>query len=108
MLRRGGTYAVAGHFTDSGDTTINPFDHINRKHITIMGVWSADIAYFVRGRPIVESGKYPLEKMISHKLGLDRCLDAMKAMSWGDKSYRLDGQEVKKIVIEGGRLEKSI
>lgn len=98
MLRRGGTYAVAGHFTDAGATSLNPFSDLNNKHITLVGVWGGDVAHFVRGRPIVESGRYPLERFVSHKLPLERCGDAMGAIM-GD--YRLDGNEVSKIVITG-------
>lgn len=96
MLRRGGTYVVAGHFTDAGDVRLNPFSHFTRKHITVIGVWGSDVTHFVRGRPILESGKYPFEKLVSHKLPLERVADAMKTITEG---YRLDGREVRKIVI---------
>ncbi|MHA1938753.1 MAG: zinc-binding dehydrogenase, partial [Candidatus Thorarchaeota archaeon] len=98
MLRRGGTYAVVGHFTDAGATTLNPFSDLNNKHITLVGVWGGDVAHFVRGRPIIESGKYPFERFVSHKLPLERCSDAMKTIM-GD--YRLDGREVNKLDIVG-------
>jgi len=98
MLRRGGTYVVAGHFTDAGEVPLNPYSAFTNRHITLVGVWGGDIAHFVRGRPIVESGKYPFEKFVSHKLPLERCRDAMEAIM---KGYRLDGREVRKIVIQG-------
>ena len=96
MLRRGGTYVVAGHFTDNGDAKVNPFRHFTNKHITLMGVQGNDIRHFVRARPILESGKYPFEKIVSHKLPIERVADAMKAIIEG---YRLDGEEVRKIVV---------
>ena len=96
MVRRGGTYVVAGHFTDAGDIPINPYYHLNNKHITLHGVWSSKISHFIKGKPILESGKYPFEEMISHKLPLASVGDAMKALS---TDYRLDGREVRKIVI---------
>ena len=96
MLRRGGTYGVAGHFTDVGEVPINPFIHLNNKHITLVGIWGGKLPYFVKGKPILESGKYPIHKMISHKLPLDRLGDVMTAIS---TDYRLDGKEVGKIVI---------
>jgi len=99
MLRRNGTYAVVGHYTDTGATSLNPFTDFCNKQITLVGVWGADITHFVRGRPIIESGRHPFEKFVSHKLPLERCEDAMKALMGG---YRLDGREVKKIVVAGG------
>jgi threonine dehydrogenase-like Zn-dependent dehydrogenase len=103
MLRRGGTYVVAGHYTNSGDVSLNPFKHINNKHAKVVGVWGGDIAHFVQGRPIIESGKYPLHELVTHKLGLNRCLDAINALDWtkrvAKEVYRLDGKEVGKICI---------
>jgi L-iditol 2-dehydrogenase len=104
MLRRGGSYAIVGHFTDSGSVNINPFLHINNKQAKVFGVWGGEIAHFVKARPIIESGKYPIDKIVSHKLALDQCQNAMDAMSWGKKGYRLDGEEIRKLVIEGNRL----
>jgi len=98
MLRKGGTYAVVGHFTDAGATSLNPFADFNNKHITLVGVWGGDVAHFVRGRPIIESGKYPFERFVSHKLPLERCGDAMEAIMG---NYRLDGKEADKLVIVG-------
>jgi threonine dehydrogenase-like Zn-dependent dehydrogenase len=97
MLRRGGSYVVAGHFTDVGNVPLNPFLHFTNKQINLVGVWGDDIGHFVRGRPILESGKYPFGKMVSHKLPLERVKDAMNAIS---TNYRLDEKEVMKIVIE--------
>lgn len=96
LLRRGGTYIVAGHFTDAGTVSINPFTHLNRKNITLKGVWSSEKTHFVRARSVVESGKYPMEQVISHVLPLERLEDAIKAMSG---AYRLDGEEIRKIGI---------
>jgi len=96
MLRRGGSYVVAGHFTDVGNVSLNPFLHFTNKQINLIGVWGNDIGHFVRGRPILESGKYPFFKIISHKLPLERVKDAIDAIS---TNYRLDDKEVRKIVI---------
>ena len=55
-----------------------------------------NLPYFVKGKPILESGKYPFSKMVSHKLPLERLGDVMTAIS---TDYRLDGKEVRKVVI---------
>jgi L-iditol 2-dehydrogenase len=96
MLRRGGSYVVAGHFTDVGNVSLNPFVHFTNKQINLVGVLGNDIVHFVRGRPILESGKYPFEKMVSHKLPLEGIKNAIDAIS---TNYRLDDKEVRKIVI---------
>ena len=97
MMRRGGTYIVAGHFTDAGPLTLNPFYHLNRKSVTLKGVWSSEPVHFVRARAIVESGKYPIAELVSHVVPLERLSDAIQAMTSG--KYMLDGKEVRKIGV---------
>ena len=38
IVRDGGTYVIAGHYTNVGDSTINAHRHINRKHLDIRGL----------------------------------------------------------------------
>ena len=96
MARRGGTYVVAGHFTDAGQVSLNPFLHLNRKNITLKGVWSSEKVHFVRARSVVESGRFPFAKVVSHVVPLSRIAEAIEAMSG---SYLLDGKEVRKIGV---------
>lgn len=97
MLRRGGTYVVAGHFTDRGSVQINPFTHMNFNHATIRGSWGAEPAHFIQALPIIESGKYDTASIVSHRVGLERATDVCRALT---SDYRLDGQEVRKVAIE--------
>jgi threonine dehydrogenase-like Zn-dependent dehydrogenase len=96
MVRRGGTYVVTGHYSDVGEIPINPFRHLCNKHVNIVGVWGGILPSFARAKPILESGKYPFDKIVSHRLPLERLGDAMNALS---TDYRLDGKEVCKVVI---------
>lgn len=96
MLRSGGTYVAAGHFTDAGDTSLNPFRHFTNKDVNLFGVWGADLSHWAGALPLIEAGASPFAKVISHQLPLERVPDAMTALSTG---YRLDGKEVAKIVI---------
>jgi L-iditol 2-dehydrogenase len=97
MLRRGGSYVVAGHFTDRGTATINPFTHINSNHVSIHGSWGAEVAHFIQALPIVASGRYDTASIVSHRLPLERVEDACVALT---TDYRLDGREVRKVAIE--------
>ncbi|RMF88271.1 MAG: sorbitol dehydrogenase [Nitrospinota bacterium] len=99
MLRRGGTYCVAGHFTDVGEVALNPFRHLNHKHITLVGVWASEVGHFQQGREIMEGGHLPFERLVSHQLPLERIGDAINAIG---QSYRLDGEEIRKVVIAAG------
>jgi L-iditol 2-dehydrogenase len=42
LLRDGGTYVIAGHYTDVGAVTINPHADINRKHADVRGQWGTE------------------------------------------------------------------
>jgi L-iditol 2-dehydrogenase len=97
MLRRGGEYVVAGHFTDRGDVQLNPFKHINNLHASIHGSWGAEAAHFIQALPILESGRYDTAAIVSHRVPLSRATDVCTALT---TDYRLDGKEVRKVAIE--------
>jgi L-iditol 2-dehydrogenase len=96
MLRRGGTYVEAGHYTDHGDVALNPFRHMVHKQITLVAVWGADTPHFVAGRALIESGKYPFADLVSHRLPLDRVAEGVAAIGG---TYRLDGGEIRKVAV---------
>jgi L-iditol 2-dehydrogenase len=72
LLRDGGTYVIAGHYTDVGTATINPHLDINRKHADVRGRWGLDFGHFYRALALlakhhetlpfarVIGGRYPL------------------------------------------------
>jgi L-iditol 2-dehydrogenase len=48
LVRDGGRYVIAGHYTDAGPSTINAHQQINRKHLEIRGCWGSEPTHFVR------------------------------------------------------------
>lgn len=48
LLRDGGTYVVAGHYTDVGSVDVNFHTDVNRKHAEIRGHWGTDFSHLVR------------------------------------------------------------
>ncbi len=54
LVRDGGRYVVAGHYTDVGDSTINAHRHINRKHLEIRGCWGSEAGHFLRALSLLE------------------------------------------------------
>jgi threonine dehydrogenase-like Zn-dependent dehydrogenase len=48
LVRDGGRYIIAGHYTDVGPSAINAHHHINRKHLDIRGCWGSEARHFVR------------------------------------------------------------
>jgi L-iditol 2-dehydrogenase len=54
LVRDGGRYIVAGHYTDVGDSAINAHHHINRKHLEIRGCWGSEPGHFLRALRFLE------------------------------------------------------
>jgi threonine dehydrogenase-like Zn-dependent dehydrogenase len=87
MARVNGRYLIAGHYGDAGVVPLNPH-MINRKQLTITGVWSAANKHFLRGLKLL--GKIPVKPLITHRFALDEINDALIAA---------EHQEVLKAVI---------
>ena len=43
LIRDGGRYVIAGHYTDAGPSAINVHQQINRKHLEIRGCWGSEV-----------------------------------------------------------------
>ena len=54
LVRDGGRYVIAGHYTDVGSSTINAHWHINRKHLEIRGCWGSEPGHFLRALGFLE------------------------------------------------------
>jgi len=55
LIRDGGRYVIAGHYTDAGPSSINVHQQINRKHLEIRGCWGSEVAHFVRALRVLEA-----------------------------------------------------
>jgi L-iditol 2-dehydrogenase len=53
LARNGGTYVIAGHYTDAGPSTINVHQQINRKHLDVRGCWGSEAGHFLRALRIL-------------------------------------------------------
>ena len=54
LVRDGGRYVVAGHYTDTGNATVNVHRAITRKHIEIRGCWGSEPGHFVRALALLD------------------------------------------------------
>ena len=55
LIRDGGRYVIAGHYTDAGPSSINVHEQINRKHLEIRGCWGSEVRHFVCALRILAS-----------------------------------------------------
>ncbi len=83
LLRDGGTYVVAGHYTDAGPVEINPHLDVNRKHAEIRGQWGTDFHHVVRALRMLAKhhDELPFARVIGGRYGLDEANRALEDVS---------------------------
>ncbi len=79
-LRDGGTYVVAGHYTDNGPVTLNPHLDINRKHADIRGQWGTDFHHVYRALRMLarHPARLPFAQTVGARYGLGEANRALK------------------------------
>ena len=85
LLRDGGTYVIAGHYSDTGSTALNPHVDINRKHADIRGQWGTSLGHVERALRTLarHQDRLPLSRIIGGRYKLDgaaRALADVEAM----------------------------
>lgn len=79
LLRDGGTYVIAGHYTDAGPVTINPHVDINRKHATVLGRWGTELHHLVRALQLLARHRDRLhfDRVVGGRYGLEEAGTAL-------------------------------
>ena len=79
LLRDGGRYVVAGHYTDVGDSRINGHRDINRKHLEIRGCWGSEARHLLRALSLLEqhANRVPWHAIGSRTYGLHQLNEAL-------------------------------
>ena len=79
LLRDGGTYVIAGHYTDVGTTTINPHIDINRKHADVRGRWGLDFNHLYRALRLFAKHhrRLPFARVIGGRYLLEQAGEAL-------------------------------
>jgi L-iditol 2-dehydrogenase len=79
LVRDGGRYVIAGHYTDNGDSAINAHRDINRKHLEIRGCWGSEVGHFVRALSLLEryAATVPWDAIGGRRYGLEALNEAL-------------------------------
>jgi len=79
LLRVGGRYVIAGHYTDAGQSVINAHRQINRKHLEIRGCWGSEPRHFLRALSILARHPgIPFRKIGARSYGLGELNEALR------------------------------
>ena len=83
LIRDGGTYVIAGHYTDTGDATINPHRMINRKHADVRGQWGTDFHHVAGALRMAakHQARLPLARAIGARYALEDANAALDAVA---------------------------
>jgi len=73
MTRDAGVYAVAGQYTDAGETCFNPHLDFNRKHIELRATWGTDLSHLYKAILVMgkHGDRYRWERFVTKRYGLD-------------------------------------
>jgi L-iditol 2-dehydrogenase len=79
LVRDGGRYVIAGHYTNAGPSTINAHEHINRKHLEIRGCWGSEPTHFVRALQVLDrhASQIPWRDIGARTYALDQLNEAL-------------------------------
>lgn len=79
LLRAGGTYVIAGHYTDAGPVEINPHLDVNRKHARVLGRWGTEVGHVVRALRLLarHRDRLPSADVIGGRYGLEETGEAL-------------------------------
>jgi L-iditol 2-dehydrogenase len=96
-VRDGGRFMELGLASDTGDVTFNPSTQLVAKNISLMGTLGLEnYQDAVAAGRILEAGRLPFERLVSHQLPLERVGDAIEALN---SNYSVDGRTALKIAI---------
>lgn len=91
LLRDGGRYVVAGHYTDAGTIPLNPHLDLNRKHAEVRGQWGSEFHHWKRA----------LDTLVRYR-------ERMPFASVIGKRYRLHEADDALDDVEGLRVTKAV
>jgi len=79
LVRDGGVYVVAGHYTDAGEMALNPHVDINRKHLQLRGQWGTEFHHLVRALRLLgkHGERLPFARVIGRRYGLEETNEAL-------------------------------
>ena len=86
MVRVGGVVVEAGTFVDMGPVSINPNADICTKNVTVVGIGGETATSYMPAMRLMAANlkQLPIDKLVSHRFGLDRTQEAVEIAQTGD------------------------
>jgi D-arabinose 1-dehydrogenase-like Zn-dependent alcohol dehydrogenase len=79
LVRDGGVYVIAGHYTNVGPSTVHAHEQINRKHLDIRGCWGSEVRHFALSLTLLarHAATVPWGRIGAVTFGLDELNEAL-------------------------------
>lgn len=79
LLRDGGTYVIAGHYTDLGPVAVNFHHAVNRKHADVRGQWGTEFHHLYRALRLLAKHRHrlPFRDVIGARYPIERAQEAL-------------------------------
>ncbi|HDS29570.1 MAG TPA: alcohol dehydrogenase [Firmicutes bacterium] len=81
LLCRGGVYVNPGLAIPSQDIPLNLFGDVVNKNLRINGVWASDASHLRMAMKLLESGRFPFEKLVTHRFQLEEHEEAWRVLT---------------------------
>ena len=82
MVRDAGRYVIVGQYTDTGDVTLNPHRHLNRRHATVLGCWGYEYTHLHRAVLMMarHRRRFPWASLVTREYRLEEASRALADM----------------------------
>ncbi|UCE61007.1 MAG: zinc-binding dehydrogenase [Phycisphaerales bacterium] len=92
-IRDAGRVIVVGQYTDAGSIEVNPHTDINRKHVSVQGVWGSDFSHFYRSVQFLQNSRATkiYSEIVETEFKLAETNEALAAVE--------DGKTVKALIL---------
>jgi len=81
LTRRGGRYVNSGAAIPVGEFPLRLYEDLVLRDITIRGVWVSSTADFIRALEVALEGRYPLDRLVTHRFALSEANAALETAS---------------------------
>ncbi len=80
MVAPYGTYSIPGIATPVGKWPVALYEALARKNVNLQGVWVSDTSHLHQSIRLVQSGRFPFEKLVTHTYRLEEATAALEVM----------------------------
>ena len=80
LVAPGGIYLLPGVAAPLPDASLRLYEQVSRRNVTLQGVWVSDTSHLVQAVDLVLSGRYPFERLVTHRFPLAEVNEALHAV----------------------------